>query len=75
MRSALSVAAATIAMLAVESPVDISGGPPRPGEGRRRKPTPAYVPKVPTTPADFDRIDAAENKRARKAAKLARAGL
>lgn len=66
MRIALALAAA-----ALMAGSGFREAEPRPGEGQRRKPTPRRVaPASPVTNGDLARIEAAEAKRARKAAKL-----
>lgn len=69
MRSDVLTAGAALALISFGKDT-IVDSPPRPGEGRRRKPSPAYFPKSPKTPYDFARLEAAERKRERKADKF-----
>ena len=65
---AAALAMSTLSLMATAEPV----GPPAPKRRASRHVTaaPPYRAKLPTSELDYARLDAAERKRARKAAKL-----
>jgi hypothetical protein len=70
----LNMAAVSVAMASASAGFEVveRPGPPPRRVGRQHHKVTAYTPKTPASDFDLQRIAAAERKRARKAARLAR---
>ena len=72
MKSRFSMAALVTLAMAGAGSAAICETAPAPGEGRAKRPSRPYAPKIPATDADHERLRLAAANRSRKAARQAK---